>query len=496
MDTFFSFAWVGYLAVAGYLLISRRGNVLLLLGLVGMSLGGLSYALERWEVLSLSDLEPFQQAISVASPISIVFLLLGVLGLALRQSQVGAEVQGSRAENVATLIVPRSESNTYAQAESLRDEACDRLAALAQADGIKVFVQKSNAYSPDVWFRIDYWLPESDPNVSLRAFVAVTVERLEFHRFSNLFTVQTRAGTEVKRFSGLLAIDDDAAARIHRHLTTTGVKLRLSRRVREYPWQLWRPSNKIKRIRPDWALLAGIVGALATSLVPVIGPLLVMVGLLAVFLWSRKRRTYVLTSGRPLTEPRRLSWMDSWQVTVGGLAPATDAFSAEVKARILAGAPPDLALSVERIAYWGVDGQIQRDQIAVRHRRALGLVHVVPYGENLYVGWECHLNSAAWIESPVARGIDRMTGRLVHANRVVSGSHQLNEYDVADANFLSEWLHQAIRRELTLKIAEFNIDQEIDFSIQRESRKDALESSATHSGAAKPAAKKLFQRTA
>ena len=70
--------------------------------------------------------------------------------------------------------------------------------------------------------------------------------------------------------------------------------------------------------------------------------------------------------------------------------------------------------------------------------------------------------------------MDRKSGENVVAKRVVAGFHQLNEYDISDSNFLTEWLHEIVSREIKLNMAEHKIDQEIDFTIQRESRKDAL----------------------
>ncbi len=76
----------------------------------------------------------------------------------------------------------------------------------------------------------------------------------------------------------------------------------------------------------------------------------------------------------------------------------------------------------------------------ITNRRAIGYVLVVAYGDTLYVGWECHLNSASWVEKQLAKGIDRVSGLTVVANGVVAGWHQLNEYDVSDSNFLAEWM--------------------------------------------------------
>ena len=488
----FPLLWIPLFGAAAYLVVSRSGNLLVVLGLVGIGLRSLLGALVQWELFDQFAFVQANETVNFIAFVSPALLALGVVLLVVRQGKTRT-ASGESAENVATLMIPRNETNSFIRAEALRDAAYACVVARARAIPIAVIEQKSNLHSGTVWFRIDYVLPEADPNISLRASVEVNVERHDFHRFEHLFTVVMRVGTEVTRIEGVIGIDDEAAARIQRHVMTPGSKLKLRRRVRQAPWQLWRPVNKITRIRPDWAVLAGTAASILLAFVPVVGPLLVVVALVSLTLWAKRRRTYVLTSGRPLAEPRRLRWMDSWQVTVAGLGGATALLSAQINERVLRGAPADLDLKLERIGYWSVDGRVERDQMAVRYRRAIGFVHVVPYGENLYVGWECHLNSATWAEEALARGVDRVSGHLVHANRVVAGTQMLNEYDVADSNFLAEWLHEAIKRELLLQIAEHKIDQDIDFTVQRESRKDALQTD--NAPAPKKAERGRFRRT-
>lgn len=496
MATTFNYLWIGYLLVAMFLQTSRKGNCWLILGLVGLALNGALLALLRSGVAERSLFNDLDTELQALPFVAMGLLLFGVVRLAMRERSVHIAGYGPGAANVETLILPRAVVNSYARAEALRDAACRLIVAGAEASQIKVIARKSNPNEHQIWFRVDFLLSESDPNVSLRASVTATVQRYDFFRFENLFHVETQVGTEITRIPGVIAIDAEAALRIHHHITTPGARMWLHNRVREFAWQLWRPRNKITRLRADWAMIGSLTVAVALVLVPTAGPVLSLVGFVAIFWWSRRRRTYVLTSGRPLAEPRQLSWMDSWQVTVGDLGGAAEALAERVRDRVGAGAPKDLAVKVERIAYWSIDGQVHRDQISVRHRRALGFIHVVPYGSNLYVGWECHLNSAAWVEQALARGIDKVTGVLVHANQVVPGTQAINEYDVADANFLSEWLHEAIKRELNLKIAEHKIDQEIDFTVQRESRK-GLAGSPAQAGdhADKRSARSLFKRT-
>jgi hypothetical protein len=92
--------------------------------------------------------------------------------------------------------------------------------------------------------------------------------------------------------------------------------------------------------------------------------------------------------------------------------------------------------------------------------------------------------------------VERASGVNVVANRVVAGSHRLNEYDVSDSNFLAEWTHEAVKSEVKLRMAEHKIDQEIDFTVQRESRKDALAASAQTPPSAQKPSTERFRRLA
>jgi hypothetical protein len=481
MEFLFQFLWVGYFAVALYLKRTRRGNIFLILGLTGFGLLNLHYMLRRQGIISPLTFE-YPEMLDLIWLASIGLLLVGIVLLAQRQMRSrGApgsnepHLLDAAGANLSTLFIPRNDTNTYSGAETLRDAACKRLVGLAKESGVDIIEQKSNAHSPDVWFRLDYLLPEPEEGLSLRAHVDITVERYDYHRFQHLFSIVATVGTQIASVDKVIAIDEAAAARIHRYILEPGTRLRLKNRVRSFSWQVWRPRNKVSRLGRDWVSLVVPFLVLLVVAIPIFGPFLAIGILVAFYFRNKRRRTYVLTTGKPQTDPRSLIWMDSWQATIAGLAESAEKASTGIMGRIQNGAPKDLAVNVEQIGYWTVDGRVIRDQVAIRYRRALGFIHVVPYGENLYVAWECHLNLAAWVEETLARGVDKITGKNVHANRIVSGVQVLNEYDVADSNFLAEWLHEAVKGEVKLRMAEHRIDQEVDFTVQRESRKEALE---------------------
>lgn len=479
MESIYGYLWVAYLLGAYVVMKSRRGNAAIVLGLAGLGVPTFLGTLFRNDLIP-SDLWHSARSVSqVAYPIAAVLIIYGVVKLVANQRYAplkagGGLASGSVATNLSSLFTPRNTTNTYSKAEKLRDDVYERLVRSAKAHGLDAIEQRSNAFSPTVWLRLDYRIPQGRPELSLRANLQVTVERFDYHRFEHLFTVEIQAGVEVKRFAGVIEIDDAFADRIHRFVAKSGTKLPRPRRVRETPFQLWRPANKVSRLRPDWFAIGGTALAVCLGFVPFIGVVFTVGILIGLYLRKGQRRTYVLTTGKPHTDPRSLRWMDSWQATVAGLGAAAVQVSDGIMSRITASAPADLGVSVEHIGYWGVDSRIERDQVAIRYRRALAFVQIVPHGTTLYVSWECHLNRASWAEQTLARGVDRESGLDVHANRVVLGTLALNEYDLADSNFLSEWVHEACKQVLRLKMAEHQIDEEIDFTVQRESRKEAL----------------------
>jgi hypothetical protein len=510
------YVWVAFLVTAIYLAKSGRGNWWLIGALIGFSIWPAVYSFARWEWLSYETIEEWTRYHSLVQVVSVGLLIIGLVKLA-RHGPVGATVPrtlrplDSGAVSLATLFIPRNNTNTYSRAEPLRDQACARLTALAKSAGMEVIEQKSNLHSPEVWFRLDYVIPQPQKDLSLRAYVHVTIERFDYHRFEHLYSITAQAGADAAHVNGVIDIDDNVATRIHNFITRPGARLRIPYRIRHYGWQLWLPRNKISRLGIDLQAAGIVVGGVILAVLCLAAPDLLelerdssfqllrpmsFVALIAtaVVLGShnRRKRTYVLTTGKPPAEPRVLQWLDSWQANVSGLGPHGVKTAQAIIDRIRAGGPKDLFVRVERVGYWGVDSRVTRDQICIRFRRALAFIHVVPYSDALYLAWECHLNAAVWTEQTLAVGFDCVSKKKVHANRIVASVQMLNEYDIADSNFLAELIHESMKLEIKLKLAELKIDQEIDFTVQRESRKGALESEPAEEKT-KPK-KRLFQR--
>lgn len=217
------------------------------------------------------------------------------------------------------------------------------------------------------------------------------------------------------------------------------------------------------------AVLAGNVGV---ALLEVVAGIL---GSVAAMQALARRPQITRSVVAPDVEPRELRLLDSWQVLIGDLGGDWNEVQLEFFSRVRNAQLPKLRHRVEKMWYHSPRGIEEREQIVLEHGRAILFVHIYRYGDDLYAGWDAHLNRGAWAEKRLAYGIDRGLATPTSVNSLASGSHPNSEYDLVDANTLIEWTHFQIVQVLKHFMALRNIDQEIDFKIQRGQRQGMAE---------------------
>lgn len=379
-----------------------------------------------------------------------------------------------------SLVIPRNSTNSFTRAEELRDWLYDRFDAAVATRGVDAVGYKSYRESGQVWFRFDFRLPSPTVSLSFRSSLAVTVERFDYHQFELLLSIEIIHGSRTRVLSGVIPDLSDEQIGSLLNSAHSGVRLQKSifKRGRRRPFEVWQPRNAVKWIRPDWryCVLIGacMIGLLLTVVQPLVGLVLLVAAGATLVVYFTRRKTFILSTGKPMYDPRAGIPLDYWQANIEGLGQRQEDVRADLLKRLSSTSEEEISVAPERIWYAGVDGKVEREQIVVRFRRAIGYVHIESYGEDLYVGWETYVNSGTWVEETLSRGIDRATGVYVVANRVIPGLQRPSEYDVNDVNFLTEWLHATVVRVIRLEMEELKIDQEIDFTIQRESRNAAL----------------------
>jgi hypothetical protein len=139
------------------------------------------------------------------------------------------------------------------------------------------------------------------------------------------------------------------------------------------------------------------------------------------------------------------------------------------------------AVGTETVSYVTPRGQRVREQIVVRDGRAIVFCHIYSVVDDLFVGWDAHLNLGEWAEQRIYKGINRADGKSVIVNTAVPGVANPNEYDLIDLNGLSDWVHHTLGVVVRQLVAENNLDLELDFSIIRGERRSLLDDGAKQS---------------
>ncbi len=368
------------------------------------------------------------------------------------------------------IFMPRNSTNSISKAIRVRDELFSIFQQVIANDeyASKVILRRSQPYDATTWISAHYIGNEcDDEQISMPCHVIIEVNRHDFHQFENTFTITVTKGDKTKIYDNIYQLNSDELKLIHEHAKSVYSKYKPSYFMRNHWFQIWRPRNKNIRIKANFVLLiAFLISAVFFYFIPV---------LIILWILEIRKPVYILTTGKPLFEPRRLQWLDSWQVNLLNMGDQVDELRKAIFQKL--DTHQNMSVEVETVGHWGVDNWIERNQIVVQHRRAMGFVSIEKYDNDLYISWEVHLNNATWAEETISKGTDKISGKKVQVNQVKFGWQDLTEFDVSDANFLSEYIHENIKKIIKLKMVECQIDQEIDFSVTRESRRNTLDRS-------------------
>lgn len=421
------------------------------------------------------------------------------------------------------IFIPKNENNSITKAISVRDTLSNKFKNLIENwseknTNTKVILRQSQIYDEKIWLSVHYAGNDTDNEISMPSHIVIEINRHDFHRYENTFTITTTKGDKVKVYNDIYQLDESELSQLHQCAIQPTKKYKPTYKLRKVWYQFWRPRNKNKRVRSNRitqslfiVLIFSIiyvsskVGIEDTIDIIIYYPKYLLSYPEIIFQWFEismiwlcaiallilrffKRPAYILTTGKPSFNPRSLLWLDSWQTNVIGLGDKVN----DVGKTIFDKLSNHRAMSaeVETIGHWGADDWVERKQIVIQHQRAIAFISVQKYDDDLYVAWEVHLNRAAWTEEKVCKGIDKITKKKVQVNQVAFGYQDLTEFDISDGNFLSEYIHESIKKIIKLKMGEYKIDQEIDFSITRESRREALNTNSPTSKKSKSSFKR------
>jgi hypothetical protein len=233
-----------------------------------------------------------------------------------------------------------------------------------------------------------------------------------------------------------------------------------------------------------------------TLLDAAIGFLLLAAGFIFFGRWLQRlgdKRVLVLDAGRPQAIPRVLTMLDSWYALVQGIGHTAETCRGQLLERLAKERALETSVALERIDYRTGTALVAREQIVVSYRRAVIFCHIYTYGDDLYVGWDAHLNRGEWREQDLKSGLSIPQHAMARLTTVVAGSSQPTTYNLADVNGLMEWLHRHVSAHVRALLEEHKLDQQIDFTIIRAERQEALGKADRKEG---PRRKPNFKRIA
>lgn len=395
--------------------------------------------------------------------------------------------------------------------DSLWDKAAeqrDRIAALIDEalskENVVGWTRKSKPGEYPLYVAVDSWMPVAETQISTtfdRTFLKFEISvdpyrehpliyKAELKRHGREFSAQHHelVDAEVAELARYLVNGGDKPAffcsRVPLLLRIIGVFI---------PFVGTPPKNKlIEEARPTYLTGAGVLGwggalTLAwfgfqfydswTSLAGEPsqsgwGMLLGLCAIGAAGYITHKRPRCVTVPKQSRRAPRREFRVDSWHVSVPGAGQEFEAFRDRLYNAVLAH-DPSVTSQRELHQHFTPRGIDERERLVLTRGQATLHLHIYPFTDHAFVGWETCLNWFRWAEGG-AVSTNVREGRAVTYNSLDVGVHVPTDYDLIEADVLTETTHRRLVDEIKAFLKERQIEADLDFKIIRGDRARAL----------------------
>ena len=191
---------------------------------------------------------------------------------------------GQPAVTDARPILRRDDSNIWERTEHLRADLERILEKQCRDRSIDALTLQSDPYVHPAWVKFECWLPKTDPAIIARSWMTVTITAMPYHRFEAIYKVEWEKHGHKGVIDQLHTCGEAELAGMVAFLSATpgnalsglwrrrAYKLLRPVQLRQQPWQIWRPRNKVEGLRRDrlalasvGALLLGLMGLVAAA---------------------------------------------------------------------------------------------------------------------------------------------------------------------------------------------------------------------------------------
>jgi hypothetical protein len=401
-------------------------------------------------------------------------------------------------------ILAASGGAPWQSAVGVRDRFAEAIRTTLAREGVRalVLVSEDGNYPP--WVRMESWLPSegTDGGGSRRAELQVVIDAKPYHEHRLTYSAKLTRGDKTLSFSEW---PDFSAADLHewvRYGLGRGPKPSNYRPLKDalaaaalsfIPFVHGPHHNAVeKAFRSSFTLAQGLGWGSVVLLflagqsaaaesdaslgIALFLAFLAIAGFVAAGAISAGRAHLVVVPARPesAAPPNSLALVDSWHGIVAGVGDLYPQIKERVGAQFDGADRFGIACRWDTSTYRTPNGYDQRERLIVTKGQGVVHVHVHPFGDDVFVGWQAYLNWAKWAETaPVSAKVE--DSNVVEFRDLRPGGYVPNQFDLIDLNSLSEFVHRRLERVVKQILKERDIDQEIDFEIIRGDRDRALD---------------------
>ena len=393
------------------------------------------------------------------------------------------------------------------QAAERRDQIAERLTAAFDARNVRAWIRKSQPGVYPLVVAVDSWMPVGESGASStmveKTSLNVTISVEPFREAPLTYSVELKR--HAKSFvASHWSLGNEQVREFVTYLLDGGrrpsffdppVPLALRIVGAFIPFVGRPPKNElVQEARPRfWTIpsaiaVAGLVlaGLLALSGLSeaeggdsqlALAMMLALASCIAAAVLAQRRPIVQSIPRQSLRTPRREYLIDSWHVSV----PDGGTQFEEFKQRIYRAATPDdpqIEASLEMHQNATPRSFEERERLVLSKGQTTLHVHVYPFGKDAFVGWDNHLNWTRWAEGGTVSSTVK-DKRTVQCKALDVGVHVPTEFDLIEANALSETAHRRIVEEIKAFLKERQIEADLDFKIIRGDRSKALEEGKT-----------------
>ncbi len=388
--------------------------------------------------------------------------------------------------------LPVSSDSLWDQAAIERDNIATKLETFLKEQNISPWIRKSKPGEYPLYVVVESWIQNEESNLSAslaRSFlkIIILVEPCRIHNF--IYKVEME--NHERKFNGEhWELVDEELRELAIFMIKGGRKLkpkffksRLSNFEKVFSLFLSSPfENKlIPEAKPNFPFFSinsihwmiGLVLVLisvftAQALILLIGIFLIFKD---VFPWL-EIETIDVVPKQSLRTPRREFRIDSWHVSIPNAGEQFDQFRQRIYG-VIKTKEPSIDMGFEIHQRLTPRGYEERERLVLTKGQTTLHVHVYPFANDAFVGWESYLNWNRWEESKPISTTER-NGKKYNYRSLNVGIYNPTDFDIIEADVLAETTHRIIVDEIKAFLKEKEIEADLDFKIIRGDRANAL----------------------